>query len=215
MAQQLQQQMQQLTAASMWGNFTGLNSLGPQYLAVSVGVCGCTSTSQESQVSFRAVTLSLLFLSLCSFIYSCCSSRPPQGTHSTTYLCQVDTHMHTLGNSLHTDQTLRIIVVCVITCLEIENKLIVPIPTSTSIMTISTHSNNHRLKNSSPVLNLCIHVQSATCHPFAFCEQWTCSDALAFVCVCRSERHTEPSCISSSGYCHTGHTYRLQCDDHV
>ncbi|XP_075994627.1 CUGBP Elav-like family member 1 isoform X2 [Genypterus blacodes] len=34
MAQQLQQQMQQLTAASMWGNFTGLNSLGPQYLAL-------------------------------------------------------------------------------------------------------------------------------------------------------------------------------------
>uniref|UniRef100_A0A8C5H5W4 RRM domain-containing protein n=1 Tax=Gouania willdenowi TaxID=441366 RepID=A0A8C5H5W4_GOUWI len=39
MAQQLQQQMQQLSAASMWGNLTGLNSLGPQYLAVS-GLCG-------------------------------------------------------------------------------------------------------------------------------------------------------------------------------
>uniref|UniRef100_A0A8C2WF87 Cugbp, Elav-like family member 1 n=1 Tax=Cyclopterus lumpus TaxID=8103 RepID=A0A8C2WF87_CYCLU len=37
MAQQLQQQMQQLSAASMWGNLTGLNSLGPQYLAVSIG----------------------------------------------------------------------------------------------------------------------------------------------------------------------------------
>nr|XP_040056758.1 CUGBP Elav-like family member 1 isoform X2 [Gasterosteus aculeatus aculeatus] len=36
MAQQLQQQMQQLSAASMWGNLTGLNSLGPQYLAVSL-----------------------------------------------------------------------------------------------------------------------------------------------------------------------------------
>lgn len=35
MTQQLQQQMQQLNAASMWGNLTGLNSLGPQYLAVS------------------------------------------------------------------------------------------------------------------------------------------------------------------------------------
>ncbi|XP_051236135.1 CUGBP Elav-like family member 1 isoform X6 [Dicentrarchus labrax] len=34
MAQQLQQQMQQLSAASMWGNLTGLNSLGPQYLAL-------------------------------------------------------------------------------------------------------------------------------------------------------------------------------------
>ncbi|XP_067454368.1 CUGBP Elav-like family member 1 isoform X4 [Thunnus thynnus] len=34
MALQLQQQMQQLSAASMWGNLTGLNSLGPQYLAL-------------------------------------------------------------------------------------------------------------------------------------------------------------------------------------
>uniref|UniRef100_A0A672ZTC1 Cugbp, Elav-like family member 1 n=1 Tax=Sphaeramia orbicularis TaxID=375764 RepID=A0A672ZTC1_9TELE len=34
MAQQLQQQMQQLSAASMWGNLTGFNSLGPQYLAL-------------------------------------------------------------------------------------------------------------------------------------------------------------------------------------
>ncbi|XP_041074417.1 CUGBP Elav-like family member 1 isoform X6 [Polyodon spathula] len=33
-AQQLQQQMQQLNAASMWGNLTGLNTLGPQYLAL-------------------------------------------------------------------------------------------------------------------------------------------------------------------------------------
>ncbi|XP_052335598.1 CUGBP Elav-like family member 1 isoform X24 [Oncorhynchus keta] len=32
--QQLQQQMQQLNTASMWGNLTGLNSLGPQYLAL-------------------------------------------------------------------------------------------------------------------------------------------------------------------------------------
>ncbi|TNM90494.1 hypothetical protein fugu_002783 [Takifugu bimaculatus] len=36
MVQQLQQQMQQLSAASIWGNLTGLNSLGPQYLAGSM-----------------------------------------------------------------------------------------------------------------------------------------------------------------------------------
>lgn len=43
MAQQLQQQMQQLNAASMWGNLTGLNSLGPQYLAVStIKHCTCS-----------------------------------------------------------------------------------------------------------------------------------------------------------------------------
>uniref|UniRef100_G1K3D8 CUGBP Elav-like family member 1 n=1 Tax=Xenopus tropicalis TaxID=8364 RepID=G1K3D8_XENTR len=35
MTQQLQQQMQQLNAASMWGNLAGLSSLAPQYLAVS------------------------------------------------------------------------------------------------------------------------------------------------------------------------------------
>ncbi|XP_038663163.1 CUGBP Elav-like family member 1 isoform X3 [Scyliorhinus canicula] len=33
-AQQLQQQMQQLNAATMWGNLAGLNTLGPQYLAL-------------------------------------------------------------------------------------------------------------------------------------------------------------------------------------
>ncbi|XP_008938103.1 PREDICTED: CUGBP Elav-like family member 1, partial [Merops nubicus] len=32
-AQQLQQQMQQISAASVWGNLAGLNTLGPQYLA--------------------------------------------------------------------------------------------------------------------------------------------------------------------------------------
>jgi CUG-BP- and ETR3-like factor len=39
MAQQLQQQMQQISAASVWGNLAGLNTLGPQYLAVSSVVC--------------------------------------------------------------------------------------------------------------------------------------------------------------------------------
>uniref|UniRef100_A0A8C7EDU9 CUGBP Elav-like family member 1 n=1 Tax=Nothoprocta perdicaria TaxID=30464 RepID=A0A8C7EDU9_NOTPE len=34
-AQQLQQQMQQISAASVWGNLAGLNTLGPQYLAVA------------------------------------------------------------------------------------------------------------------------------------------------------------------------------------
>uniref|UniRef100_A0A6I8RXL0 CUGBP Elav-like family member 1 n=1 Tax=Xenopus tropicalis TaxID=8364 RepID=A0A6I8RXL0_XENTR len=36
MTQQLQQQMQQLNAASMWGNLAGLSSLAPQYLAVKM-----------------------------------------------------------------------------------------------------------------------------------------------------------------------------------
>ncbi|XP_039650554.1 CUGBP Elav-like family member 1 isoform X16 [Perca fluviatilis] len=55
MAQQLQQQMQQLSAASMWGNLTGLNSLGPQYLALylqllqqSASTAGSSPTSSSS-----------------------------------------------------------------------------------------------------------------------------------------------------------------------
>uniref|UniRef100_A0A673KTZ2 CUGBP Elav-like family member 1 n=1 Tax=Sinocyclocheilus rhinocerous TaxID=307959 RepID=A0A673KTZ2_9TELE len=45
--QQLQQQMQQLNAASMWGNLTGLNSLGPQYLAVSTQDRSCLNAMQN------------------------------------------------------------------------------------------------------------------------------------------------------------------------
>ncbi|XP_024911361.1 CUGBP Elav-like family member 1 isoform X4 [Cynoglossus semilaevis] len=44
MAQQLQQQIQQLSAASMWGNLTGLNSLGPQYLALYLQLLQQSST---------------------------------------------------------------------------------------------------------------------------------------------------------------------------
>uniref|UniRef100_A0A8C6MIM8 Cugbp, Elav-like family member 1 n=1 Tax=Nothobranchius furzeri TaxID=105023 RepID=A0A8C6MIM8_NOTFU len=36
LAQQLQQQMQQLCASSMWGSLCGINSIGPQCLAVSL-----------------------------------------------------------------------------------------------------------------------------------------------------------------------------------
>ncbi|XP_016522445.1 CUGBP Elav-like family member 1 isoform X3 [Poecilia formosa] len=36
LAQQLQQQMQQLSATSMWGNLSGFHNLGPQFLAVSL-----------------------------------------------------------------------------------------------------------------------------------------------------------------------------------
>uniref|UniRef100_H3BI93 CUGBP Elav-like family member 1 n=1 Tax=Latimeria chalumnae TaxID=7897 RepID=H3BI93_LATCH len=43
--QQLQQQMQQLNAASMWGNLTGLNALGPQYLALYLQLLQQTASS--------------------------------------------------------------------------------------------------------------------------------------------------------------------------
>ncbi|KTG31423.1 hypothetical protein cypCar_00002558, partial [Cyprinus carpio] len=53
--QQLQQQMQQLNAASMWGNLTGLNSLGPQYLAVtSTTVCILWKCAQQSPSNVRS-----------------------------------------------------------------------------------------------------------------------------------------------------------------
>ncbi|KAM4722573.1 CUGBP Elav-like family member 1 isoform 3-T3 [Rhinophrynus dorsalis] len=45
MTQQLQQQMQQLNAASMWGNLAGLNSLAPQYLALYLQLLQQTASS--------------------------------------------------------------------------------------------------------------------------------------------------------------------------
>ncbi|XP_067901988.1 CUGBP Elav-like family member 1 isoform X3 [Heterodontus francisci] len=44
-AQQLQQQMQQLNAATMWGNLAGLNTLGPQYLALYLQLLQQTASS--------------------------------------------------------------------------------------------------------------------------------------------------------------------------
>uniref|UniRef100_A0A4W6CIX3 Cugbp, Elav-like family member 1 n=1 Tax=Lates calcarifer TaxID=8187 RepID=A0A4W6CIX3_LATCA len=54
MAQQLQQQMQQLSAASMWGNLTGLNSLGPQYLAVSLCSLGLNAIQNLAALAAAA-----------------------------------------------------------------------------------------------------------------------------------------------------------------
>ncbi|KAM9301826.1 CUGBP Elav-like family member 1 isoform 3-T3 [Gastrophryne carolinensis] len=47
MAQQLQQQMQQINAASVWGNLAGLNSLAPQYLALYLQLLQQTATSSN------------------------------------------------------------------------------------------------------------------------------------------------------------------------
>ncbi|XP_059508205.1 CUGBP Elav-like family member 1 [Stegostoma tigrinum] len=48
-AQQLQQQMQQLNAATMWGNLAGLNTLGPQYLANSMSSIRLISVSFKNK----------------------------------------------------------------------------------------------------------------------------------------------------------------------
>ncbi|KAM4617491.1 CUGBP Elav-like family member 1 isoform 3-T3 [Discoglossus pictus] len=45
MAQHLQQQMQQINAASVWGNLAGLNSLAPQYLALYLQLLQQTASS--------------------------------------------------------------------------------------------------------------------------------------------------------------------------
>ncbi|KAL7833726.1 hypothetical protein AOLI_G00286860 [Acnodon oligacanthus] len=85
MAQQLQQQMQQLNAVSMWGNLTGLNSLGPQYLAVSLNamqnlaaLAAAASATQATPTVSSALTTSSSPLSVLT------SSGTPTGqqTHS-------------------------------------------------------------------------------------------------------------------------------------
>uniref|UniRef100_A0A8C5FPG3 RRM domain-containing protein n=1 Tax=Gadus morhua TaxID=8049 RepID=A0A8C5FPG3_GADMO len=65
MAQQLQQQMQQLNAASMWGNLTGLNSLGPhrclnamQNLAALAAAAAASATQATSSGSSAMTTSS-------------------------------------------------------------------------------------------------------------------------------------------------------------
>lgn len=96
MAQHLQQQMHQISAASMWGNLTGLNSLGPQYLAVSIFIglyvyAKCNEPIYLSEVHqfklcchFHLNKLFVLSPPGFSSIYNCCSSQPLRGIHSAT-----------------------------------------------------------------------------------------------------------------------------------
>ncbi|XP_062327682.1 CUGBP Elav-like family member 1 isoform X6 [Osmerus eperlanus] len=56
MAQQLQQQMQQLNAASMWGNLTGINSLGPQYLALYLQLLQQSASSGNALNNLHPMT---------------------------------------------------------------------------------------------------------------------------------------------------------------
>lgn len=65
MAQQLQQQMQQISAASVWGNLAGLNTLGPQYLAVSL--CGLLSADcASSQLFLLVLSLANRYNGICN-----------------------------------------------------------------------------------------------------------------------------------------------------
>ncbi|TRY82404.1 hypothetical protein DNTS_002486 [Danionella cerebrum] len=79
-AQQLQQQMQQLNAASIWGNLTGMNSLGPQYLAVRLNamqnlaaLAAAASATQVTPTGSSALTTSSSPLSVLT------SSGTPSG----------------------------------------------------------------------------------------------------------------------------------------
>ncbi|XP_033181813.1 CUGBP Elav-like family member 1 isoform X9 [Anabas testudineus] len=56
MAQHLQQQMQQISAASMWGNLTGLNSLGPQYLALYLQLLQQSTSTTNTLNSLHPVS---------------------------------------------------------------------------------------------------------------------------------------------------------------
>ncbi|KAM3850319.1 CUGBP Elav-like family member 1 isoform 6-T6 [Diretmus argenteus] len=93
MAQQLQQQMQQLNAASMWGNLTGLNSLGPQYLALlqqsaSTGnalnslhpISAAASATQATPTGSNSMTTSSSPLSV---LTSSAGSSPTSSNNST------------------------------------------------------------------------------------------------------------------------------------
>ncbi|XP_061749275.1 CUGBP Elav-like family member 1 isoform X2 [Nerophis ophidion] len=53
---QLQQQMQQLSAASMWGNLTGLGSLGPQYLALYLQLLQQSASTGNSLSNLHPVS---------------------------------------------------------------------------------------------------------------------------------------------------------------
>uniref|UniRef100_A0A674H3K5 CUGBP Elav-like family member 1 n=1 Tax=Taeniopygia guttata TaxID=59729 RepID=A0A674H3K5_TAEGU len=50
-AQQLQQQMQQISAASIWGNLAGLNTLGPQYLALYLQLLQQTAAASSGNLN--------------------------------------------------------------------------------------------------------------------------------------------------------------------
>nr|XP_014424136.1 CUGBP Elav-like family member 1 isoform X7 [Pelodiscus sinensis] len=51
MAQQLQKQMQQISAASVWGSLAGLNTLGPQYLALYLQLLQQTAAASSGNLN--------------------------------------------------------------------------------------------------------------------------------------------------------------------
>ncbi|XP_078246279.1 CUGBP Elav-like family member 1 isoform X15 [Pogona vitticeps] len=51
LAQQLQQQMQQISAASVWGNLAGLNTLGPQYLVLYLQLLQQTAAASSGNLN--------------------------------------------------------------------------------------------------------------------------------------------------------------------
>ncbi|XP_013882637.1 CUGBP Elav-like family member 1 [Austrofundulus limnaeus] len=90
LAQQLQQQMQQLSASSMWGSLCGFNSLGPQYLALYLQLL--------QQATFTGNTLSNLHpvsgLTTMQNLSALAAATTTQGTSSSS------SSMMTSNNSL-------------------------------------------------------------------------------------------------------------------
>uniref|UniRef100_A0AAR2L5D1 RRM domain-containing protein n=1 Tax=Pygocentrus nattereri TaxID=42514 RepID=A0AAR2L5D1_PYGNA len=103
MAQQLQQQMQQLNAVSMWGNLTGLNSLGPQYLAVmKLGVLNLAALAAAASATQATPTVSSALTTSSSPLSVLTSSGTPTGqqTHSAWDGCKGWSCMAALNGGL-------------------------------------------------------------------------------------------------------------------
>ncbi|CAG5850832.1 unnamed protein product [Menidia menidia] len=89
LAQQLQQQMQQLSAASMWGNLTGFNSLGPQYLAVTLLTVTTAVNIHRERTHQFAPSFSLICLNTMQNLAALAAAAtatqgPPTGSSSMT-----------------------------------------------------------------------------------------------------------------------------------
>ncbi|KAM9765374.1 CUGBP Elav-like family member 1 isoform 3-T3 [Menidia menidia] len=85
LAQQLQQQMQQLSAASMWGNLTGFNSLGPQYLALYLQLLQQSTSTGNALTNLHQVSGLNTMQNLAALAAAATATQgPPTGSSSMT-----------------------------------------------------------------------------------------------------------------------------------
>ncbi|XP_053710401.1 CUGBP Elav-like family member 1 isoform X2 [Synchiropus splendidus] len=84
MALQLQQQMQQLSAASMWGNLTGLSSLGPQYLALYLQLLQQSASTGNALNNLHPVSGLNAMQNLAAIAAATATQATPSGTNAMT-----------------------------------------------------------------------------------------------------------------------------------